>query len=349
MTSLQQDLFSAAGARTGTDGSLLDFGDARAEAGHPRLLAPLIERSVMAVRGDDATSFLQGQLTNDATLATEVHAQPNGYCTPKGRLLATFLHWCESDGHYLAAAADVHAAVQKRLAMFVLRAKVKLVDASQERLLFGIAEQDAEAVRRLFGAVPDAEWGRREVEGGALIRVPGTARHPLRLILVTRDDALRSRWPALREAFPLAGPAAWRLTEIEAGMPQVVAATQEAFVPQMINFELIGGVNFKKGCYPGQEVVARSQYLGKLKRRMFLGRAAAEGLPAPGSDVYHSARPDQPVGLVVNAERDGQGRVAMLVECPVEATQQGSLHLGGAAGPAITSEPLPYAAAAEVA
>lgn len=345
MTPLQQDLYSAAGARYGTDGRVLDFGDAGAEAGRVRFLAPLDDRAVMAARGEDATSFLQSQLTNDAALATEQHAQAAGYCTPKGRLLATFLHWREADGHYLALPAEVHAAVQKRLGMFVLRAKVKLADASADRLLFGMADQDAEAARRLFGRVPDADWARLEVEGGALMRLPGSRRHRLRLVFVTTGDALRTRWEALREAFPPAGPAAWRLTDIEAGIPQVVAATQEAFVPQMVNFELIGGVSFKKGCYPGQEVVARSQYLGKLKRRMFLGRASSDAVPAPGSDVFHSARADQPAGVVVNAERDAQGGVALLLECPIEATQQGTLHLGSAGGPAVALEPLPYAAA----
>jgi folate-binding protein YgfZ len=139
----------------------------------------------------------------------------------------------------------------------------------------------------------------------------------------------------------LGGNAAWHLASIHAGIPQVTAATQEQFVPQMINFELIGGVNFKKGCYPGQEIVARSQYLGKLKRRVVLASLDNASARA-GDEVFAADDPAQPAGMVVNAAPNGAGGADALVEIKLAALD-GAVHHGTAGGTLLRFLPLPYA------
>jgi folate-binding protein YgfZ len=345
---------TAQGAQMAPDGSVRRFGAGEGpafdELSAACFAAPLTDLGIIAVRGDDADTFVQGQLTNDAQAVGPQRAQLNGYCTAKGRLLATFLHWREPDGVYLALARDIQPAVQKRLVMFVLRAKAKLSDASGERVLIGIAGDDAARVRQAFGVEPREAWERAVLPaGGSLLRVPGTARHAHRFIWIAAPEEARAQWEQVSTLFAPAGTPAWRLSEIEAGIAHVTQPTQEQFVPQMVNFELVGGVSFKKGCYPGQEVVARSQYLGKLKRRLFAGEAATDAVPAAGSDVYHSSRGDQPAGLVVQAQPRAPGRVALLFECTMDAAAHGSLHLGGPDGAPIALTPLPYAVPAQAA
>jgi folate-binding protein YgfZ len=133
----------------------------------------------------------------------------------------------------------------------------------------------------------------------------------------------------------------WHWLEVSSGLPLIEAATVDQFVPQMVNFELIGGVDFKKGCYPGQEVVARSQYRGTLKRRMFLFDVPAAA--QPGQELFHSADPGQPAGLVANAAASPDGGSRILAEVKLAALDHGSLHLGAADGPVLTQRELPYA------
>ncbi len=132
----------------------------------------------------------------------------------------------------------------------------------------------------------------------------------------------------------------WRGLEVRSGVPTIVAATVEQFVPQMINLELLRGVDFQKGCYPGQEVVARSQYRGTIKRRMFLFETASEA--TAGQDVFHGADPHQPCGMVVNAAPRGAGGSSVLVEIKLAALAEGTVHLTRADGPLLQARPLPY-------
>jgi folate-binding protein YgfZ len=148
-------------------------------------------------------------------------------------------------------------------------------------------------------------------------------------------------WPELSARLAVASNA-WELFSIHAGVPQITKATQEQFVPQMVNYELLGGVNFKKGCYPGQEIVARSQYLGKLKRRTALATIADAGAVS-GAEVYSSDDPGQPCGMIVNAAPNGAGGVDALVEIKLAAVDSASVHLGSAEGAPLAFRPLPYA------
>lgn len=290
--------------------------------------APLTHLGLVRASGEDAASFLHGQLTQDVNTLDAHSARLGGYCTAKGRLLASFIFWRPTAGEILlACSADVLAATVKRLSMFVLRAKCKLAEASDLRL-YGLAGPSAAAW--LGDAAPQQPWQRARVQDADVIRLPDVDSVPRWLLASAQAPEL----PALSAD-------AWRWLEVRSALPRVVAATSEQFVPQMINLELVGGVSFKKGCYPGQEIVARSQYRGTTKRRAFLFDAAADA--APGQEVFTAGDdPGQPSGLVMDAATL-QGQTAVLVELKIAALQAPSLHLRAPDGPALRPAPLPYA------
>jgi folate-binding protein YgfZ len=232
--------------------------------------------------------------------------------------------------------------VQKRLQMFILRAKARLADASDTVVALGLAgPAAAAALAPWFPALPSAPYGVVHADAGTLIRLQDADEVPRFQWLATPEMAQQA-WPQLVQTLQPAGAAAWRLLDIRAAIPLVVHATQEQFVPQMINFEVLGGVNFRKGCYPGQEIVARSQYLGKLKRRMFPAVVKATAV-APGAEVYASTDAAQPCGQIVNAEASGD-LTQCLVELKTAVLEEGaSIHLGSADGPLLQIGALPYA------
>jgi folate-binding protein YgfZ len=308
-------------------------------------VAAVSDQGLIAVTGEDAVDFLHKQLTNDVEHLGLGDVRLAGYCTPKGRLQATFLMWRDAESIYLQLPRELQTALQKRLSMFVMRAKAKLSDATGAEggaVVLGIGGARAGALlEQLVGALPAKTYSRIEHPLGNLIRVAdafGAARYQWHLSVVNALTVL----PALRAGLALGGNDAWRLSEIHACVPQVSLATQEQFVPQMINFELLGGVNFKKGCYPGQEIVARSQYLGKLKRRTALVRLADPGARA-GDEVFAPADPDQPCGMLVNVAPNGEGGVDALVEMKLNALEAGDVRLASASGAPLVFLPMPYA------
>ena len=305
---------------------------------------------VIRARGAEAASFLQGQLTNDVVTLDSAHARLAGFCSAKGRLQANFLVWRPADDELLlACSASVLPATLQRLSMFVMRARCKLSDASGDVALWGVM---GEAARRLLQG---AAVGQTRVDAGAtLIRLAdgggngggdadGDAESATRCLLVLAADPLNDAQPTAPGARPAISLSldAWRLGEVRSGIPVIEAATVDRFVPQMLNYELVGGVDFQKGCYPGQEVVARSQYRGTVKRRMF--RFDVDAPAAPGQEVFHSADAGQPAGMVVNAapRSDGLGASA-LVEVKLAAMVDGSLHLGTPDGATLRRADLPY-------
>jgi folate-binding protein YgfZ len=298
----------------------------------------LDELGVIAVAGADATAFLQAQLTNDVANLQDEELELNGYCTAKGRLLATFHQWRDGDTVYLRLPREILPGVVKRLAMFVLRSKVRLSDASGDWTTHALVGPALSTRMERDGVtLPAKPWTGVRVGGARVDRVPDADGLERYLLTVRAQDA-RPAWCA---SLPAAQPALWWWSEIAAAVPTVFAATQEKFVPQMINFEVVGGVDFRKGCYPGQEVVARSQYLGKLKRRMQRGHVEAHDI-APAADVYHADAP-QPVGTVVMAAPAPEGGTELLFELPLERVEPGKLHATAPGGPPITVRPLPYA------
>jgi folate-binding protein YgfZ len=288
---------------------------------------------VIRAKGADAVKFLQGQLTNDVATLDLVHSRLAGFCSAKGRLQASFLVWKAGDDEVLlACSASVLPATLKRLSMFVLRAQCKLTDATDELPLWGALGASAHAL------LQDAAAGAaRVVEGGTVLRVPDASGVTRCVLAAPVDSGLATRLATLP---PLALDA-WRWLEVRSGIPVIEAATVDQFVPQMLNYELVGGVDFQKGCYPGQEVVARSQYRGTIKRRMFLFDLDVPA--APGQEVFHSADPGQPAGMVVNSASGPGGRGASaLVEVKLAALDSGSLNLGEPAGPGLRRIDLGY-------
>ncbi|PAJ80254.1 CAF17-like 4Fe-4S cluster assembly/insertion protein YgfZ [Burkholderia ubonensis] len=304
---------------------------------------PLPQFGVIDVAGDDAATFLHTQLTNDIEHLDAASARLAGYCSPKGRLLASFLAWRSGHDVRLLVSKDVQAAVQKRLSMFVLRAKAKLADASDALAVVGFAGDVRAALSGIFDALPDGVHVKVDGPAGALIRMPDAAGKRRYLWIGPRAE-VDARLAALDGKLPAVSPAVWDWLDIRAGEPRVTQPAVEQFVPQMINFDVIGAVNFRKGCYPGQEIVARSQYRGTIKRRTALAHAAGDtDAVRAGIELFHSDDPGQPCGMVVNAAAAPAGGVDALVEIKLASLESGSVHLGAADGPALAFEPLPYA------
>ncbi|WP_175916340.1 MULTISPECIES: folate-binding protein YgfZ [unclassified Burkholderia] len=309
----------------------------------PGACMPLAQFGVIDVAGDDAATFLHSQLTNDIEHLDAASARLSGYCSPKGRLLASFLAWRAGHGVRLLVSKDVQAAVQKRLSMFVLRAKAKLTDASDALAVVGFAGDVRDALSGIFDALPDGVHVKVDGPAGALIRVPDAAGRKRYLWIGPRAE-VAARLAALAGTLPVVSPAVWDWLDVRAGEPRITQPAVEQFVPQMVNFDVIGAVNFRKGCYPGQEIVARSQYRGTIKRRTALAHVAGEtDTVHAGVELFHSDDPGQPCGMIVNAAAAPAGGVDALVEIKLAALDNGTVHLGAADGPALAFDALPYA------
>lgn len=295
-----------------------------------------LEDGLIAVTGDDSETFLQGQLTNDVRrLAEGSRAQHSGMCSPKGRLLASFLLWRNDGMIYLWLPAEMQAAIQKRLSMYVLRSKVRLEDARPAWRLFGIAGQmAADMLARLQLPVPELPLAVRSAAGVMVVRLQED--RFLLAIAPQRQDTLERE---LAEQATRIATEQWRWLDITAGIPVVLPATQEEFVPQMVNFDLTGGVDFHKGCYTGQEIVARMQYLGRLKRRMYRVHAEVE---LQSAQPIFSADMADPTGMVVIAAPAPEGGWDALVVAQIASAEHETLHVGSADGAVLTLRELPY-------
>ena len=290
---------------------------------------------VIRAEGADAAKFLHGQLTNDVVLLGLSEARLASFCSPQGRVLASFVLFKRSaDDVLLVCHRDVLPATLKRLQMFVMRAQCKLSDASANFDLVGLSGDAATLAATALG-IPAATWATVDIADGHAVRLPGNA--PARVLWCAPTGA------ALPHALAAPGTdtAAWQWAEIQSGVALVGLATTGLLVPQMLNHESVGGVNFKKGCYPGQEVVARSQFRGILKRRTY--RLAADAACTVGQPVFHSGDAEQDCGTVVAAATSPDGGWQMLASLQVAATQEGSLHLGTPDGPTLRLLTLPYA------
>jgi hypothetical protein len=257
-------------------------------------------------------------------------------------MLASFLYWKMDGKIVLQCSASLQPALQKRLQMFVMRSKVKLEDVTEQFALFGLGGKAAEAfLSTQFSQLPGAVNDKVSSDAGSLIRLHDAFDAPRYQWLVAQEK-LTEISAQVNPAILKVDASIWRLGNIHAGLPQVVEQSKEQFVPQMINFELIGGVNFRKGCYPGQEIVARSQYLGKLKRRMAIATVKADAVNV-AMEIFSENAPGQPCGMIVSAERDFGGDFAFLVEIKLADQEQAKVHLGSSDGPLLTFLPLPYA------
>jgi len=286
----------------------------------------LTRLALIKVSGADAISFLQGQLTNDIKALTETGVCLAGYCTPKGRLLATMLIWRDNDTLMLQVPLELQEVLQKRLQMFVLRAKVRLEHVSEHHTMLGFIGSSAAALTApWFPSLPSSPYESVTNQSGTLLRVAdacGVARYQW----IVPKESGEQVWQTLSGTVPILNGQDWELSEIHAGIPHISIATQEKFVPQMINYELIGGVNFKKGCYPGQEIVARTHYLGKQKRRMVLAQVESNTVAA-GTEVFAADDLTQPCGMVVNAAANHAGGSDCLIEIKTASYRQSTVQL----------------------
>ena len=310
-------------------------------AGAPRdFVATLDHLGALRFTGDDAEAFLQGQLSCDVEQVGLRSSSYGAFCSPKGRMIANFLLLRDDAGFAMVLSRDLVPVVQKQIAKFVLRSKVKVSDASQAVVLAGAAGAQAERV--LAGLFPELPQGPGEVRSlpgaGAIVRLKDG-----RLLLAL--DTARAPSVLLGHESDLAPADAgvWRWLDIRSGLPLVTAATQDQFIPQMANLELIGGVSFEKGCYTGQEVVARTQHLGKVKRRMFLANVPAQA--AAGDATYSDDLGEQASGMVMNAEASPGGGYDLLTVAHAASRERSIVHLKAPDGPVLRFLALPYAVA----
>jgi len=302
---------------------------------------------LLDISGEDAEDFLQGQLSNDIKALASGAVQRSSYNSAKGRMLATLLLWREAEGFRALVAADVAEPLRKRLSMYVLRAKVAVTDLSPTHVLFGIGgAHAADAVRAALGAAPDP--GRAIGDAIATNVATNVATNMAtivgledgRLLVATPaagGEALRVKLAAHATAIALE---VWRWIGIRAGVPEVVAATQDLFIPQSANWDLLGGVNFQKGCYPGQEIVARTQYLGRLNERMQLFHVNGSP-PRPATKIYGDVFGEQACGTVVDAAPAPGGGSDLLAVLLLRALE-GPLRCESPGGPVLAQLPLPY-------
>ncbi|MFZ5556759.1 MAG: YgfZ/GcvT domain-containing protein [Pseudomonadota bacterium] len=323
-------------------GRVAAFGDPSRELAAARngtVVCDLSHYGLIRVAGAEAREFLHSQLSSDVRSLADGQAQFSSYNTAKGRMLASLLMWPDGgDAFLLQLAAELAEPIRKRLAMFILRSKAKAEDVSDALVRIGVAGPDAgRAAAELFPMLPGAPLGVARSGIGTLLRL-----EPERFELILAPAEAPAAWTrCLGHATP-AGHAAWDWLDIRAGWPRVTPATQEQFVPQMANLELIGGVSFKKGCYPGQEIVARTHYLGKVKRRMFLAHIAAPTAPAPGDELYSPDAGRQASGMIVNVAPSPDGGFDALAVVQVASAEAGDVRWKAPDGPRLTFRPLPY-------
>lgn len=299
--------------------------------------------ALISVSGADAAHFLHSQLTNDIKLLAENQACLAGYCTPKGRLLASLLVWKSVESGQetiiIEMPAELQESLQKRLQMFIMRSQVKLNHITESSVVLGIlGETTIAQLTHWFPQLPTTAYELIKNTAGILLRLAdadGVARY--QWIMAT--SLFEQIWPALSTTIPNLPEHKWLLSEIHAGIPHISLATQEKFTPQMINYELIGGVSFKKGCYPGQEIVARSHYLGKQKRRMFLAQINNPTVQN-GMEVFASDDLNQPCGMIVNAQPNDKGGSDCLVEIKTNYLNDATVQL--ASGETCHWLPMPY-------
>ena len=306
------------------------------------VFADLGHLGVIAAHGADAESFLQSQLGNDVGQVNESTSQLTSYSTPKGRMLGLMRLFRQGDTWYLRLPGDTLEAVIQRLRMFVMRADVTLEDVSDNFIAIGVSgEQAGEELAGVTGSVPGAVDAVTHAADISVLRVPGI--QPRYEVYISSQDAAQRVWDSLNVRGAPVGESAWRLLEIYAGLPTIFAATSELFVAQMTNLQLLNGVSFKKGCYPGQEIVARMQYLGTLKRRMYRGVIDTEQAISPGDSLFGSDNSEQAIGRIVDAQPHPDGGQVALAVLQIKSAESGDLHLGSAEGPVMLLESLPYA------
>lgn len=296
------------------------------------------------VSGDDAQSFLQSQFTNDVNDVNATQGQLNSYCTPKGRMMAIFYISQWQDSYYLIIPNEIASNVMQRIKMYVMRAKVTIADRSDQLSIHALFGQQAEqTLDKLNYHAPKEDYQTNSFANGFCMRIPGIVP---RYILIGDEQVTNELSQATsNDSFAISdsSPEYWQWLDIMSGIPMIHTETQEAFVPQMTNLELISGVSFSKGCYPGQEIVARLHYLGNANRRMYRIGSSENIEIKTGDDLYASdSDKNQAIGKVVSAVSTGTRGVTALAVMRVEAAENNKLAISSATGPKVEVMSLPY-------
>ncbi|MGH8729707.1 MAG: YgfZ/GcvT domain-containing protein [Burkholderiales bacterium] len=298
------------------------------------LICELSHYAVLGCAGDDAQSFLQAQLTNDVSEVNLTTSQLTAYCTPKGRMLASFLLWQASGGYCLQLPVSLADSILERLRRFVLRSEVELSRANFS--CFGLAGKDAEELlRSIVSSTPRSAY---EVSQGGKATLIRLSENRFQIVAQTQSSV----WNELQSNAKVVGKEYWDWLKIRDGIPVILPQTQEQFVPQMVNFEVIGGVSFEKGCYPGQEIVARAKYRGQIKRRMYLAHIASDTAPQPADEVYGDELQDQAAGMIVNSAANPEGGYDVLAVVQTSSVDSG-VRWKSREGSPLNFLPLPYA------
>ncbi len=303
----------------------------------------LPDHGLLYVGGDDATEFLQNQLSNDINQTSAARAQLSSFSNAKGRMLAIFRVIAIDGGYLLFMPRAIIAEVQVQLQMYVLRSQVVLADITESFAMLGVCSQAGHFAGD--DRFPDEVHKVYQSDSLISLRVHAGQDQARYLIMSNDETEAKNLWQDLTTSLSPGHPDSWRLQEIQAGVPSLYPATMGAFVLQMTNLQSIDGVNFKKGCYPGQEVVARMQYLGKLKRRMYRATAASDQCPAPGSIVNTGNDPASEAGKVVDAVPTAPDQCDLLLVARIDAAETGALALPGQPLVKLDLHDLPYAVA----
>lgn len=304
------------------------------------VLADLSHYALIKARGKDVTEFLQGQFTNDIKLVEDNLSQLSAYCSPKGRILANFRIFKRHEDYILRIHSDILEPTLKRLRMFIMRSNVELTDYSNELIRIGIAGENAPAtLTSIFKNLPVITDESVIENDLTIIKLAGTLP---RYEIYGQIDAIKALWEKLENDAISIGKNSWDLLTIRAGIPEIVTDTVEAFVPQMVNLQAINSLSFTKGCYPGQEVVARMHYLGKVKRRLFMASVNTDSLPLPGQYVFSGGEKEDKAGQIVMASRSADKIVELLAVLVIDKAETKDLHLGSQDGPALKLIDLPY-------
>lgn len=306
------------------------------------IVVDLSHLGLIGVGGTNAAAFLQGQLTNDIHNVSEARGQLSACCSPKGRVLACLLVFALADSYFLQLPRELLDSILGRLRLFVLRSRVTLTRANDTLILIGLSGWNAHSkLQQTLGAVPKENDDIVQSSPFTVIRVRGE--RPRYEILGPRGR-MRELWTAVAEVACPAGPGAWSLLDIHSGVPTIVRDTAGAFLPQMLNWDALSGISFTKGCYTGQEIVARTQYLGEIKRRLYRARVEGIAVVRPAMPlVVANGQAARNVGQVVNAEPQPGDAWDLLAVIATEEAARETIQLHDDRGPALKLLPLPYA------
>jgi folate-binding protein YgfZ len=346
-----KDYLLSHGARLTSDAAdagLLHFADdapANEQAVEGTILCDLSQFSLIVIAGGDAATFMQGQFTNDVKKVDEDHSQLSAFCNNKGRMIANFRLFKHQQNYFLSLKSNLVERSIKHLQNYILRSQVAVQDISEQLIHLGLSGDNATALLSAFiDNIAEENDKVSHNDNYIVIRVAGSK--PRYEIFCSIEHA-KALWETVSAQAAVVNSSSWDYLNIRAGMPFIDAGSSEEYVPQMANMELINGVSFTKGCYTGQEIVARMHYLGKLKKRCYRVHIATEIKPHAGDKLYaENARAGQNTGAIIQAEKNPQAGYDALAVIQIADTES-KLFLNDADGPAVTVKELPYSFSAE--